>query len=316
MELENGIRLDTNYYYWPASWIADRPGLFTGSGMPMRFADLDGSMIDVYQATTQMTDESGQSYPFTIDTLLDRALGPEGYYGVFTANMHNDLPTSPGADAIISSARARGVPIVSARQMLDWLDARNSSSFGSLSWASNTLSFTISAGPGANGLRAMVPTSSSVGALTQITRGGAPIGTTTKTVKGREYAFFNAVSGSYAASYGTGDTTPPETTIDSGPSGPTSDTTPTFTFHSSEAGSTFECSIDTGTPAFGPCSGPGASHTPSSPLSQGPYTFRVRATDPAGNTDPRPPPPAASPSSRTARSSSPAAATATTRSTR
>ena len=24
--------------------------MFTGSGMPMRFADLDGSMIDVYQA--------------------------------------------------------------------------------------------------------------------------------------------------------------------------------------------------------------------------------------------------------------------------
>ena len=70
--------------------------MFTGSGMPMRFADLDGTMIDVYQAATQMTDESGQTYPFTIDTLLDRALGPEGYYGVFTANMHTDNATSAG----------------------------------------------------------------------------------------------------------------------------------------------------------------------------------------------------------------------------
>ena len=56
----------------------------------MRFADLDGTLIDVYQAVTQMTDESGQSYPSTIDTLLDRALGAEGYYGAFTANMHAD----------------------------------------------------------------------------------------------------------------------------------------------------------------------------------------------------------------------------------
>ena len=32
-------------------------------------------MFDVYQATTQMTDESGQTYPFTIDTLLEQALG-------------------------------------------------------------------------------------------------------------------------------------------------------------------------------------------------------------------------------------------------
>ena len=129
VELANGIRLDTNYYYWPPGWIQDRPGLFTGSGMPMRFADPDGSVIDVYQATTQMTDESGQSYPHTIDTLLDNALGPLGYYGVFTANMHTDSATSSGADAIISSAQARNVPVVSARQMLDWVDGRNASSF-------------------------------------------------------------------------------------------------------------------------------------------------------------------------------------------
>ena len=49
----------------PRRWVADRPGMFTGSGMPMRFADLDGTMIDVYQATTQMTDESDQTYPLT-----------------------------------------------------------------------------------------------------------------------------------------------------------------------------------------------------------------------------------------------------------
>ena len=41
-----------------------------------------------------MTDESGQTYPFTIDTLLDRALGAEGYYGVFTANMHTDTQSA------------------------------------------------------------------------------------------------------------------------------------------------------------------------------------------------------------------------------
>ncbi len=92
-EAKYGIRLDVNYYYWPPDWIANRPGFFTGSGMPMRFAALNGTLIDVYQATTQMTDESGQTYPYTINTLLDRAIGPEKYYGVFTANMHTDYAT-------------------------------------------------------------------------------------------------------------------------------------------------------------------------------------------------------------------------------
>ena len=36
----------------------NRPGIFTGSGFPMRFADTDGSLIDVYQAATQATDDA------------------------------------------------------------------------------------------------------------------------------------------------------------------------------------------------------------------------------------------------------------------
>jgi hypothetical protein len=80
------------------------------------------------------------------------------------------------------------------------------------------------------------------------------------------------------------DSTPPQTTITSGPSGTTSDTTPTFTFSSSQSGSSFRCRFDS--QPFAPCSGPGASHTPSSPLSLGSHTFQVRAIDKALNADP------------------------------
>ncbi len=78
------------------------------------------------------------------------------------------------------------------------------------------------------------------------------------------------------------DTTPPAVGIDSGPTGLSNDATPTFDFHPGEAGASVECSIDQGTPAFGPCSGP-SSHTPPGPLADGPHTFRLRATDAAGN---------------------------------
>ena len=82
------------------------------------------------------------------------------------------------------------------------------------------------------------------------------------------------------------DTGPPRTTITGGPSGVTNDPTPTFSFSSSEGGSSFECRFDSG--AFAPCSGPGATHTRSTALSDGSHTFSVRATDPAGNLDPTP----------------------------
>jgi hypothetical protein len=74
------------------------------------------------------------------------------------------------------------------------------------------------------------------------------------------------------------DLTAPETMIDAGPVGPTSDSTPTYAF-SSEAGAAFECKLDA--EAFAACTSP---HTTAA-LVEGAHTFQVRATDAAGNTD-------------------------------
>ena len=197
-EVKHGIRLDTNYYYWPAAWAAS-PGFFTGSGMPMRFTDHNGTLIDVYQAVTQLTDESGQTYPYTLDTLLDRAIGPEKYYGAFTANMHTDYEISNDYNAMISSAQARGIPIISAKQMLKWLDGRNGSKFSGLTWTGNVLDFTITQGQGATGLQAMVPIPSGLG-ITGFTRNGSAVSYNFKTIKGVDYAFFSGLTGTYSVS--------------------------------------------------------------------------------------------------------------------
>jgi hypothetical protein len=202
VEAQKGIRLDANYYYWPGTWILDRPGMLTGSGIPMRFADLTGAIVDCYQLTTQMTDESDQSYPFHIDQLLDKALGAEGYYGVFCANMHTDADFSDGSDAIVASAKARNVPVISAKQLLTWLDGRNGSSFGAMSWSANTLSFTISALSGARSLQGMLPITQATGQLISLTVNGNPVAFNIQTIKGVDYAFFPATNGNYVARYG------------------------------------------------------------------------------------------------------------------
>jgi len=80
--------------------------------------------------------------------------------------------------------------------------------------------------------------------------------------------------------------TAPDTTIGSGP-GQTEDPRPTWTFSSNRTGTTFECSIDQGTPNWAPCSNPAASHTPAADLAVGTYTFRVRGSV-GSNTDPTP----------------------------
>jgi uncharacterized protein YggU (UPF0235/DUF167 family) len=78
------------------------------------------------------------------------------------------------------------------------------------------------------------------------------------------------------------DTTPPQTTIEAGPTGPTGDASPTFEFSSSESGSSFECRVDER--SWQPCSPP----VTLAALSDGPHKFEVRGTDQAGNTDESP----------------------------
>jgi Right handed beta helix region len=78
------------------------------------------------------------------------------------------------------------------------------------------------------------------------------------------------------------DTTPPDTTITAGPSGSTASTDATFSFTSSEGGSTFQCSLDG--VAFQPCTSP----TTYEGLAAADHQFAVRAIDAAGNVDPTP----------------------------
>jgi hypothetical protein len=201
VERANGIRLDTNYYYYPGSWMAARPGFMTGSGLPMRFADTDGTVIDVYQANTAITDESGQAEPGTIDALLDGAVGANGFYGAFVANIHTDDAASAASDAIVAAAQARGVPIVSAKQLLDWTDGRERSSLGSLTWSGGTLTFKVRADGRAHGLTGMLPTRAGTRTLATVTRNGTSVPLTARTIKGIPYAFFDAATGSYTAVY-------------------------------------------------------------------------------------------------------------------
>jgi hypothetical protein len=78
------------------------------------------------------------------------------------------------------------------------------------------------------------------------------------------------------------DTSPPDTTINSGPSGTVSSPSASFSFASTEPGSTFECRLDGS--AWTSCSSP---KTYSS-LATGSHIFDVRATDSAGNVDTSP----------------------------
>jgi hypothetical protein len=78
------------------------------------------------------------------------------------------------------------------------------------------------------------------------------------------------------------DTTAPDTTIFLGPSATTTSPSASFSFGSTESGSSFECQLDSG--SYAACSSP----KPYSGLSLAQHSFSVRATDKAGNVDQSP----------------------------
>ncbi len=80
------------------------------------------------------------------------------------------------------------------------------------------------------------------------------------------------------------ETTAPDTTITSKPTNPTNSTTASFSFTSTETGSTFECSKDNQT--WATCTSPYNYSTTA--LQNGSYNFYVRAKDAAGNVDQTP----------------------------
>jgi hypothetical protein len=80
------------------------------------------------------------------------------------------------------------------------------------------------------------------------------------------------------------DTVAPTVTISGGPSGPTSEQSPSFSFSAGDATATFACRLQTpaGPAALVACSSPYTT----APLADGAHAFEVQATDAAGNAGP------------------------------
>ena len=160
-----------NYYHYPAAWIGDKPGFMNGGGFPMRFADLDGThdrrlpgehehdrRVDAGISRRRSTRCS------TTRSARRATTAPSARTSTTTTRRR-----SPDAEAIVASAQARGVPVISYKQLLDWIDGRNNSTIRGLSWNAGTFTFVTTVGAGANGLQTMLPTQGPTGTLSALT---------------------------------------------------------------------------------------------------------------------------------------------------
>jgi hypothetical protein len=196
----NGIRINYNYEWYPSTWTASNTGYLTGSGLSMRFTDTTGSMIDTYQGVTDLDYETDPTAT-TINADLDNTIGSNAFYGVI--GTHYDTTGSSYYQLLINAATSRHIPMISADQLATWKDALGSSTFAGITSTDSSLDFTVQVATGGEGMQAMVPLSSGAGSLSSLKQGSNDVSYTASTVKGVQYAVFDANPGAYKATYGT-----------------------------------------------------------------------------------------------------------------
>lgn len=174
LEEKNGIELDMNYAHYDlksnqgANFLGPtgaNQGNFTGSGLIMKFADINGHIVNVYQHLNAVYD---QEYTERNDPdgfyncfrgIMDRSLNNE-VYSFISVKCHNDeyyFSKSP-LMKMLTYANLKEIPVWSAINLLDFIKMRDEASFSDTKWENNRLSFRLNSSLAhSNGLTIMVP---------------------------------------------------------------------------------------------------------------------------------------------------------------
>jgi hypothetical protein len=203
IEASLGIGLDCNlYHYDRGSSHGDYlggVGNFTGSGLPMKFANRGGRVIEVYQSLTQLPDEQWLEANLygCFKILVDRSLDQE-VDTFINVNFHTQnwqlWSRKPGLD-MLDYANKRGVPLWTAERTLKFLEARDSARFKGICWADHMLSFSLEAPIAGQELTFMLPRLYNGLTLSKVERDGIRLACKRLKIKGRGYALAAAPSG-------------------------------------------------------------------------------------------------------------------------
>ncbi len=203
IEEKYGIGMDCNYYQFGGNkvypnWMGD-VGHITGSGLPMKFADSKGHILNIYQSNTQLADETWlkENIESKSKTLIDRSVDQENYTWI-NANYHTWYwpETRPHGLKVLDYCRSRGVPVWTAEKAFEFLKMKDEASFSDIKWENNQLSFILNSSlKHTNGLTFMIPESFRGLKIKRIIKDSREQVFKTKNVKGFNYAFVTVVPG-------------------------------------------------------------------------------------------------------------------------
>jgi hypothetical protein len=218
------MRMNLDYYQWGPGFQNEAGkwtnGHFTGSGLPMRFVDERGRILNIYQQLTQLADDhllnlhwggvarlsSGAALEMSQE-LLHRSL--DGDFSAIAYNFHVD-PFAIGGEWVTEAIRwlegtldyavAHGVPIWSGVQWLQFTEVRHDAGIENVRWqpGARRLSFDLVARNAPDvALTVMVPLLHGEARLTQVEINGLAVEHSTREVGGVNYGWVSVPAGSH-----------------------------------------------------------------------------------------------------------------------
>jgi hypothetical protein len=212
LEELNGIELDINYAHYDIKSnqgdnylgpLGTDQGNFTGSGLPMKFANGNGKIINVYQQLNAVYDQQyneshdPEGFFNSFKGLMDRSLNNE-VYSFISVKSHNDeyyfskIPLMK----MLAYANSNGIPVWTALKLLDFIKMRDEASFTNTNWSNNSLSFNLNSSiTNSNGLSIMIPHNFGNKKINGITKNGVDASFIVREVRGSDYALLTVEPG-------------------------------------------------------------------------------------------------------------------------
>lgn len=211
IEAANNIEMDINYAHYDnnsnqqhflgAMGLAQ--GNFNGTGLPLKFVDRDGALVNICQLLNNVYDQQYMEHKDSVGFyecfkgLMDRSMNNE-VYSYITIKAHNDeyFFSKTPLLRMLDYAKEKAIPVWTPVRLLDFIKAKDEAKFSDIKWSHSKLSFQLkSAFAGDDNLSIMIPMLYNGKKIKEIVVDGVSRKFFNKEVKGFDYAFLTVKPG-------------------------------------------------------------------------------------------------------------------------
>jgi hypothetical protein len=184
------------------TWV---PGYMTGSGLPMKFIDQNGQVVNNFGQYTEVADDqllwTGPENLTQADALdytqqaIDASEAGNNEAIAFQMHVDDFGGEATWTQGTLNYIQSLGLPVFNGDKWLEFTENRYNSTFSNFSWSSNQLGFSVNIPASQAGQTIMLPAVSGSSNISTIKVNGNFVGYSTRAVRGENFAFLTLPGG-------------------------------------------------------------------------------------------------------------------------